>query len=79
MAGPFDTERQAVEAAKAASPELDVLQLARGNRDMLLSALNAAGVELGEYDRTIVDWLAGWEPSTCAVVAGFIVRAAEPR
>ncbi len=35
----------------------------------------AAGVELGAYDRRIVAWLAGWEPQTCAVVAGLITRA----
>jgi hypothetical protein len=35
-----------------------------------------AGVHLGAYDHQIITWLAGWERSTCAVVAGLISRAA---
>ena len=76
-AGPFETEREAREAAATASPGLDALHLAEGNRDMLLSAVNVAGVQLGEYDRRIVDWLANYEPATCAVIAGLITRAAD--
>jgi hypothetical protein len=34
-------------------------------------------VELGAYDHAIVQWLAGWEPSTVAVMAGLISRAHE--
>jgi hypothetical protein len=60
----------AVGASRAASTE--------GNRAMLLDTINAAGVQLGEYDRRIIDWLAGWETATCAVVASLIARAAEP-
>jgi hypothetical protein len=37
------------------------------------------GVQLGAYDRRIIDWLANYEPATCAVVASLIARAAEPR
>lgn len=32
--------------------------------------------ELGAYDRQILDWLAGFEDSGCAVVAGLVARAA---
>ena len=78
MSGPFESERQAREAAASASPGLDGLRLADGNATMLLDALNAAGVQLREYDRQIIGWLAGHEPSTCAVIAGLITRAAEP-
>jgi hypothetical protein len=34
-------------------------------------------VKLGAFDHRIVLWLAGWEPSTCAVIAGLIARAHE--
>ena len=30
---------------------------------------------MGAYDRRILAWLAGFEPQTCAVVAGLITRA----
>jgi hypothetical protein len=42
---------------------------------MLLDAVGAAGVQVGAYDVRILEWLAGWEPSTCAVIAGLITRA----
>jgi hypothetical protein len=42
---------------------------------MLLDVLLAADVELGAYDRRIVEWLARWEPATCAVIAGLVSRA----
>lgn len=32
------------------------------------------GVELGAWDRTILAWLAGWEPSTVAVVCSWLYR-----
>ncbi|MFI7113988.1 hypothetical protein ACIBK9_47260 [Nonomuraea sp. NPDC050227] len=35
------------------------------------------GVELGEWDRTILVWLAGWEPSTVAVVCSWLHRVRE--
>ncbi|MFJ9542374.1 hypothetical protein ACIRPX_34650 [Streptomyces sp. NPDC101225] len=42
----------------------------------LLAELNAAGVELGAYDRRIIDWLAGWDYPTVATIASLIRRAA---
>jgi len=44
---------------------------------LITSACDAAGVELGAYVRRIVAWLSGWEPTTCAVVAAMISRAAD--
>jgi hypothetical protein len=75
VAGPFATERQAWHAADVAAPGSPMGPEA--NRALLLDALNAAGVQLGAYDRRIVDWLANYEPATCAVIAGLITRAAE--
>lgn len=43
------------------------------SRDRLLEAL--AGVELGAYDHAILDWLTVWEPSTVAVIAGWVKRS----
>ncbi|MBA4864958.1 hypothetical protein H1V43_27125 [Streptomyces sp. PSKA54] len=45
-------------------------------RATLLAEFKAAGVELGEYDRRIVDWLAGWDYPTVATIASLIRRAA---
>ncbi|GGK65700.1 hypothetical protein GCM10010094_28430 [Streptomyces flaveus] len=45
-------------------------------RASLHAELKAAGVELGAYDRLIVDWLAGWDYPTVATIASLIRRAA---
>ena len=43
---------------------------------ILTGALAAAGVELGAYDRAILDWLSMWETSTAVTIASWIRRAA---
>ncbi|MFE9200413.1 hypothetical protein ACFYMH_30875 [Streptomyces albidoflavus] len=48
---------------------------------LLLAELRAAGVELGEYDRRIIEWLTlspgyGW--STVATIASWVKRADHP-
>ena len=81
-AGPFETESevrhtaavQAVYEAFRAAPGTGRMQAP--NHRMLEEACEAAGVGLGAYDHRILLWLAGWEPTTCAVVAGLIIRAA---
>ena len=73
MSGPFETEQQALTAAA-------VYEGNEGNRAMLLDAANAAGVVLGEYDRAVIDALAGSSPRGPAdLVASLIARAAEPK
>ena len=80
-AGPFETESEvrhtsavrAVYEAFRAAPGQGRMQAP--NHRMLEEACEAAGVELGAYDHRILLWLAGWEPATCAVVAGLITRA----
>ena len=82
VTGPLETERQARElpAVRAvyeafrASP--GVGRMAPHNHRMLEDACSAAGVEPGAFDHRILLWLAGFEPTTCAVVAGLISRAA---
>ncbi|MBW1604197.1 hypothetical protein JJV70_19250 [Streptomyces sp. JJ66] len=44
-------------------------------RALLLEALHGAGVELGEYDTRIVDWLAGWDWPTVVVIVSWLHRA----
>ena len=77
--GPYETEREAREAARqaAGSDSPRVYVSSRANRAMLTGAVDSAGVQLGAWDKRIVDWLAGWEPETVAVVAGLITRAHE--
>jgi hypothetical protein len=80
--GPFETEAQVRElpAVRAVHAAFDrdpgVGKMAPHSHRMLCEALSAAGVELGAYDHRIVSWLAGWEPQTVAVIAGWVQRAA---
>ena len=79
--GPFETGRQVRElpAVRAVYEAFDadpgVGGMARHNEQMLRESCAAAGVALGAFDAQIVSWLAGWEPGTCAVIAGLIGRA----
>lgn len=74
--GPFHTDREALAASlyhrQGRPPNTDVPTTALNLAD-LDAALSC--VELGDWDRRIVEWLAGWEPSTVAVVCGLIRRA----
>lgn len=73
--GPFETEAQAWAAAVAAAePGLQPVKPAENHR-LLGRVCQAAGVAMGRYDDRIVEWLSIWEPSTVAVVAGWISRA----
>lgn len=76
--GPYDTERDARAAALAAGgparPGWSILS-AEQNRLMLAAAIAGAGVETARYDDRIIGWLAGFEDSACAVIAGLITRA----
>jgi hypothetical protein len=75
-AGPLETER---EAAAAGSPIHD-LPPGTGTwgaaaHKLPEDACVGAGVALGAHDHAIILWLAGWEPSTVAVIARLITRA----
>jgi hypothetical protein len=80
--GPYQTEAQAREQPAvraiydAAHADRRRGVMAEGGHRLLEEACTAASVELGAYDRRILAWLAGWEPQTCAVIAGLITRAA---
>lgn len=75
--GPFETEALARTAVVAAAePGLLPVKSAENHR-LLGRVCQAAGVAMGRYDDRIVEWLSIWEPSTVAVVAGWIIRAYE--
>jgi len=73
--GPFDSEPRGEHwPPRQLDPRRDWTGWIRAR---LLGALD--GVELGAYDRRIVEWLIGWEPSTVAVIAGWVMRAKTAR
>ena len=45
------------------------------NHRLLDEACRAAGAELGAWDHRVLLWLSGYEPETCAEIAGLITRA----
>jgi hypothetical protein len=76
--GPYETEREA-RSLPAVSTVRDlepVSPQAHRNHRLLCEESAAAGIELGAYDHRVLTWLAGWEPQTCAAIAGLIARAA---
>lgn len=78
MTGPFETERQAREAAQ----QYPAGGAANGNPalSILMDAVIAAGVQLGSYDRRTLERLAAeLDLVTCTVIASLISRAGEPR
>ena len=75
--GPFETEREARSSAhEVVRPEegWSILHKSQ-NLVVLRQACEAAGIELGAYDRRILDWLSGFEDSICGVIAGLVARA----
>lgn len=87
MPGPYEdeTDTYAEPLPREIRAMRDAGRIRSGDPDRLVSgtqlrhleeACAAAGVELGVFDRRILAWLAGWEPSTVQVVIGLISRAA---
>ncbi|WP_128803697.1 MULTISPECIES: hypothetical protein [unclassified Streptomyces] len=46
---------------------------------ILRETLSDAGLELGQYERMLVDWLSRWDWATVAVIASWVARAAAAR
>ncbi|MFB7596918.1 hypothetical protein [Streptomyces sp. NPDC056160] len=46
---------------------------------VLRDTLTTAGIDLGEYELKIVDWLSMWEWATVATICSWIQRAAAGR
>jgi len=89
MSGPYNTE---AEALAEPMPQAVRMLHASGRvrtgdpdhlvRDTVLRALTdacaRAGVPLGDYDRSTLTWLAGWETSAAQVIIDLITRAHVP-
>jgi hypothetical protein len=78
--GPFATEAEAHAAAlESTTPPRAGWSIlsADQNEQMLASACAAAGLDVTGYERRTLAWLAGFEDTTCAVIAGLITRAHE--
>jgi len=77
--GPFDSEDQArthlaVRAVYEAMRDGPRGVMQASGEAMMLDACDRTGVTPGKYDARIIRWLAGFEPQTCAVIAGLIAR-----
>jgi len=81
--GPFQTEQEAsrTEAVRAVYAAFDADpgpgKMAPHNVAMLTGACEEAEVVLGAFDARQLEWLGTWEPHTCVVIAGLIIRAHE--
>jgi hypothetical protein len=80
--GPFDSRDdvhalpvvQAAYDAASISPRRAIME--ERNHRLLCKACADAGITVGAYDHQILLLIAGYEPETCAVIAGLIRRAA---
>lgn len=77
--GPYESERQAHAAAVAAVAPDEGWSILReaGCRELLHRALSDAGVETSAFEDRTIAWLAGWEDYVCAIIAGWVTRAAQ--
>lgn len=75
MTGPYETEQQAADDIRDAYST----DLSAYNLGYLSTVLTEHVGELGEHDQRILEWLAGWEPTTVVVVADWIKRAAREK
>lgn len=74
MTGPFETASDAARCSAYNTDGRDAgRRMTESNREQLAAAL--AGIELGAFDATIIEWLAAFEPSTVTVICGLIARA----
>jgi hypothetical protein len=70
--GPFETSSQALLALR---PDDGSFVGPEPRADLLTDTLSAAGVDLGQWDRAILRWLAGLDVQTIAPVIGWVSRA----
>jgi hypothetical protein len=79
MSGPYKTERDALADCDRV---FDALRGKRGtmeslNAEILARACAVAGVQLGDYDWQVLNWIASSEPQVSQVVADLIRRAVQ--
>jgi hypothetical protein len=70
--GPFETSSQALLALR---PDDGSFVGPEPRAELLRDTLSAAGVEVGQWDRAILRWLAGLDVQTIAPVIGWVSRA----
>ncbi len=76
MNGPYETELEAIKAARIWETEGQTMLSA--SLTMLVEACSDAGLMRGAYDTLTLEWLAGHDqPQRCAVIAALIQRAYE--
>ena len=76
MNGPYETELEAIKAARIWETQGQTMLSA--SLTMLIEACSDSRLRLGAYDTLTLEWLAGHDqPQRCAVVAGLIRRAYE--
>ncbi|MEV5575144.1 hypothetical protein AB0L06_34335 [Spirillospora sp. NPDC052269] len=78
MSGPYETENDAYTEVR----DIYVSHGKRGvmrarTQDLLLAVCAQYDIELGDYDRAVLNWLAKQPPETAQVIAGLIDRAAK--
>lgn len=77
--GPYETQRQAAadvaEVYEQSRRSSRQGEMGDANLARLHHACERAGITLGTFDDRILAWLAGYEPETCAVIAGVVTRA----
>ena len=56
--------------------EMPAAYLPRAEREQMLAGV-LAGVEMGDWDRVIARWMAGWDTPVVVTVASLIARARE--
>ena len=79
MSRPFETEREAAAASLWATSGRHAGNMRTANLADLAAECGNAGVELGAYDRVIVERLATFEPSAVAVICSLISRACQAK
>jgi hypothetical protein len=76
MNGPYQTARDAARSSDWSTFGREAgKSMADANLIQLYGELS--GVDLGDWDKIIIEWLAGYEPSTVTAVCGLIRRARE--
>lgn len=77
--GPYGTETEAhaavIRMAGPGDPPVPSVLSQRQKWQLLSEACDALKLDLGGHDKRVLSWVATWEDSTVAVIAGLISRA----
>lgn len=87
MNGPYETSREAFDAARVLRETVAAADPDSGLRTRSIAARSAArvqyvrgvlevcGVQVGAYDKRIAEWVAGWDIETIQTITSWIQRA----